>query len=107
MMKTLKRAAAAFLVCVAVPAFAQDPDNVSLSFPDEEQRTLTMDDVPPVVMATARKVAPDVFFTSAESYWRDDMREYHLSGRLFREVWDVFIREDGKLVRKEADNQDF
>ncbi|MEM6775301.1 MAG: hypothetical protein AAF640_10660 [Pseudomonadota bacterium] len=106
MMHILKRAAAACVFCLALPAFGQDPDNASVSFPDEEQRSMAMEEVPPAVMATARNVAPDVFFTSAESYWRDDMREYHLRGRLFREVWDVFIREDGKFVRKSADNQD-
>ena len=96
----------AFVFCISGVALGQAPGESDLSFPDEEQRSLTIEEVPPVVMATARRVAPDVFFTSAESYWKNDVREYHLRGRLFREIWDVFIREDGKLLRTEADNQD-
>lgn len=73
---------------------------------DEEVREHAVNELPAVVMKTARKAGPDVFFTSARSYWKDDFRVYRVSGRLFREVWNVYVREDGKLLRTETDNQE-
>ena len=99
-------AASVFVFCLAGYAQGQALGEGDLSSSDEELRTLSLEQVPPVVMEAARRAAPDVFFTDAESYWRNDTREYHLRGRLFREKWDVYVSEDGKLLRTEADNQD-
>jgi hypothetical protein len=85
------------------PLYAQDD---APGFSQEERATLAIVDVPQHVLATARLEGPDVFFDGAESYWVDDFRVYRLSGRLFREVWHVHVREDGKLLRTERDNQD-
>lgn len=63
-------------------------------------------DVPNVVMSRVREAAPDVFFEKATSYWLKDFRVYRVTGRLYRTVWNVYVREDGKLLRTESDNQD-
>ena len=72
----------------------------------EDHRVLTLEQVPVKVMNTARQAAPDVFFTSAESALKKDFVVYRITGRLFREVWHVHVREDGRLLRTESDNQD-
>ena len=94
-----------FMLCLLLvnPLCAQDGEQ---GFSKEERVTHAITDVPPQVLATARAEGPDVFFNEAESYWVDDFRVYRVSGRLFREVWHVHVREDGKLLRTERDNQD-
>ena len=72
----------------------------------EERVVLTLEQVPPVVMSTAKRAAPDVFFTGAERALKNDFIVYRISGRLFREVYHVHVRDDGTLVRVESDNQD-
>ena len=95
-----------FMLCLLLdnPLYAQEDGEQGFS--KEERATHTISDVPPQVLATARAQGPDVFFNAAESYWVDDFRVYRLSGRLFREVWHVHVREDGELLRTERDNQD-
>ena len=94
------------VLLLASTALAAQETEEAISFPDEEFVSLSIDAVPANVMRTARGAAPDVFFQSAESYWENDFRVYRVSGRLFREVWSVYVREDGRLLRKESDNQD-
>jgi hypothetical protein len=84
---------------------AKEPDD-SGDLAGEEHQVLTLQQVPPEVMRTARAAGPDVFFDRAESYWDKDFRVYRISGRLFREAWNVYVRSDGKLLRTESDNQD-
>lgn len=100
-----------FVLCMALAPLASWSQ--SREAPDEgaepsgeERRVLAIAEVPVNIMAVARRAAPDVFFNGAESYWQKDFRVYQLSGRLFREVWNVYVREDGKLLRTESDNQD-
>lgn len=93
------------LSCLLTPLAAQAQDELTL-MSEEDRQVLTLDAVPAQVMASARAAAPDVFFNSAETYWQDDFHVYTLSGRLFREVWRVHVREDGKVLRTESDNQD-
>ena len=62
--------------------------------------------LPEQVLSAARDAAPSVYFTSAERYLAADIVVYRLQGRLFREVWDVYVRENGALLRASADNQD-
>ncbi|MFK7831566.1 MAG: hypothetical protein AB8B57_17465 [Congregibacter sp.] len=73
---------------------------------NEELQKHAVGEVPAAVMASARAAAPGVFFTGAQSYWKDDWRVYLVSGRLYSAVWNVVVREDGKLLRTESDNQD-
>lgn len=73
----------------------------------EEQLTdLAIAQVPARVMQTARATAPDVFFQSAQRFWKDDFLVYRVEGRLYREVWHLHIRQDGTLLRTETDFQD-
>ena len=106
MQKRLKMVFLGALLSAAGAVLAQEESEEALTFADEEVRTHAVDALPDVVLGRARAAAPDVFFQSAESYWEDDFRVYRLSGRLFREVWNVYVREDGKLLRTESDNQD-
>lgn len=85
-------------------AIAQDDEGPSRS--REEREVVAIDAVPQLVMDAARRAAPDVFFNSAESYWNDDFREFKLTGRLFREVWTVYVRDDGDVRRVKSDLQD-
>lgn len=98
------------LVLTLLPgiSFSQERESADgeIDATGEEVQQHALGELPPVVMSTAKQAAPDVFFGSAESYWEDDFRVYKLTGRLFREVWTVYVRSDGKLLRKEADNQD-
>ncbi|MEM8492869.1 MAG: hypothetical protein AAF756_18800 [Pseudomonadota bacterium] len=57
-------------------------------------------------MQTAQATAPDVFFQSAQRFWKDDFLVYRVEGRLYREVWHLHIRQDGTLLRTETDFQD-
>lgn len=70
----------------------------------EELTSMAIGDIPARVLSAARGVAPDVAFTSAERYWEDDVLVYRLSARLYREAWNVFVREDGAVLRTESDN---
>jgi hypothetical protein len=92
----------------AQSALAQraEQDTLGADPAGEELRVHDLGEVPAAVMSAARGAAPDVYFQSAESYWQDDFRVYRLTGRLFREVWNVYVREDGVLLRSESDNQD-
>lgn len=106
MQRRLKMVFLGALLCAAGAVSAQEESEEVLTFADEEVRTHAVDALPAEVLGTARAAAPDVFFQSAESYWEDDFRVYRLTGRLFREVWNVYVREDGKLLRTESDNQE-
>lgn len=79
---------------------------IGVDLAEEERVELTIDAVPPRIMQVARGAAPDVFFTSAERYLKKDFEVYRVTGRLFREVWHVHVRGDGKLIRTESDNQE-
>jgi hypothetical protein len=105
MYRSLLKGLASVLLLASTPLVAQETEE-AISFPDEELVAHSIDSLPVQVMRTARSAAPDVFFQSAESYWENDFRVYRISGRLFREVWNVYVREDGKLLRTESDNQD-
>ena len=105
MYRSLLQGLAVVLLLASGTLLAQESEE-AISFPDEELVSHSIDAVPAQVMRTARSVAPDVFFQGAESYWENDFRVYRISGRLFREVWNVYVREDGKLLRTESDNQD-
>ncbi len=94
------------LLLLPLVAFGQSVDEGAVGDPDEELIVHAIAQVPPPVMAAARAAAPDVYFDSAQSYWLDDWRVYRVSGRLFREVWHVYVRSDGKLLRTESDTQD-
>lgn len=105
-MNSLKRL---LLVALFVPALslAQGKDSRTLGdTSNDELMTHTLDAVPAKVMTAARKAAPDVYFSDAISYWEDDFRVYRVSGRLFREVWNVYVRDDGRVLRTESDTQD-
>ena len=71
----------------------------------EDLRDLSIAQVPANIMQVVKRTAPDVYFDSAISYLVKDFRVYRVSGRLFREVWHVHVREDGKLLRTESDNR--
>ncbi|GEM_PF-6689721 len=77
---------------------------LALDVSGEERTTVALSQVPRKVMAAARSAAGDVAFTSAMRYWDDDFRVYRLNGRLFREEWNVYVREDGVVLRTESDN---
>ncbi|MEM6484173.1 MAG: hypothetical protein AAF662_04225 [Pseudomonadota bacterium] len=72
----------------------------------EELSELAIAQVPPKVMQAARAAAPDVYFQSAQRFWKDDFLVYRIQGRLFREVWHLHIRQDGEVLRTESDFQD-
>lgn len=93
------------LSCALLPLAGQAQDELTL-MSEEDRQVLSLDAVPTQVMASARAAAPDVFFNAAETYWKNDFHVYTLSGRLFREVWRVHVREDGLVLRTESDNQD-
>ena len=100
-----------WLMCVllAFPilSFGQaDDDDGGPDRSGDDRVAMAVSQVPPEVMAVARNAGPDVFFDSAMSYWEDDFRVYRVSGRLFREVWNVYVRSDGVLLRTESDTQD-
>lgn len=70
----------------------------------EELTSMALGDIPARVLSAARDAAPDVAFTSAERYWEQDVLVYRISARLYREAWNVFVREDGVVLRTESDN---
>lgn len=105
MYRNLLKGLASVLLLVSMPLVAQETEE-AISFPDEEVVSHSIDALPARVISTARAAAPDVFFQSAESFWENDFRVYRVSGRLFREVWSVYVREDGELLRMKSDNQD-
>jgi hypothetical protein len=94
------------LLILAPALYAQDGADDVATGTDEEYQQLTANALPPLILNAARAAAPDVFFDSAESYLQDDFRVYRVSGRLFREVWHVYVREDGKVLRAKSDIQD-
>ncbi|WOJ96486.1 hypothetical protein R0137_14730 [Congregibacter brevis] len=76
-------------------------------YPSGEEREFhTIGDVPTTVVAVAKRNAPSVVFSEAESYWEADVRVYRLSGRLYREVWQVYVTEQGQFLYSESDLQD-
>lgn len=87
---------------------AESPEEYTrgLDMAGEHRTSIALSEVPDVVMATARRSAPDVFFNKAERFLAEDVIVYRVSGRLFREVWDVYVRANGTLLRADADNQD-
>lgn len=70
----------------------------------EELTSMAVGDIPARVLSAARDAAPDVAFTSAQRYWEEDVLVYRISARLYREAWNVFVREDGVVLRTESDN---
>ena len=94
------------LLVLSLPAAAQDAggSELRLDTASEERMSMAVGDIPAKVMAAARGVAPDVAFTSAERYWENDVLVYRISARLYREAWNVFVREDGVVLRTESDN---
>ena len=105
-MKRRSLALAALLALLPLATQAQTSED-DVSVPSQEERTeLALSAVPPLVMDAARSAAPDVFFTGALRYWDNDFLVYRMSGRLFREVWDVYVREDGVVLRTSSDYQD-
>lgn len=107
--------ASSFRIALSIAAFAafahtataiERPSDSGVDTVQEDHRVLALEQVPANVMNTAKQAAPDVFFTSAESALKDDFVVYRISGRLFTEVWHVHVREDGRLLRTESDNQD-
>ncbi len=94
-----------FTVCVLLigPVHAQVDDSEASQ---DEQRTHSLAGIPALVLAAAQAQGPDVFFNSAVSYLQDDFRVYRVSGRLYRQLWYVYVREDGKWLRTQKDNQD-
>ena len=97
-----------FVSALALGAVAQSETKGSataVSPAEDEFTVLALGQVPADIMAVAVSAAPDVFFTRAQRYLRNDFMEYRLTGRLFREEWQVHVREDGKLLRVESDNQ--
>jgi hypothetical protein len=73
---------------------------------DDEVRTESLDNVPPIVMAAARAAGPDVVLQSVYSLWIDDRRVYRFRGRLYREVWRIDVTDTGRVLRVKRDNQD-
>lgn len=106
-MKNTRRWLMCVLLALPVLSFGQaDDDDGGPDRSGDERVTMAVAQVPPEVMVVARNAGPDVFFDSAMSYWEDDFRVYRVSGRLFREVWNVYVRSDGVLLRTESDTQD-
>ncbi|MEM1404550.1 MAG: hypothetical protein AAGG55_14530 [Pseudomonadota bacterium] len=98
----------AALMLLATSAFPQSETKGSATIvrsTSDEFTVLAIGQVPSDIMAVAGNAAPDVYFTQAQRYLRSDFVEYRLTGRLFREEWQVHVREDGKLLRVESDNQ--
>lgn len=83
-------------------ALAQQENEI----PGEKSRAVAVGEVPAVVMANARSAAPDVFFGKAAWYWQDDHKVYHLSGALFREEFNVYVRDTGDVLRVNRNNRD-
>ena len=72
----------------------------------EGLREVALGTVPENVIAAARGAAPSVYLTGAERFLAADIVVYRLQGRLFREVWDIYVRENGTLLSAGGDNQD-
>lgn len=73
---------------------------------DDPAKPLDINEVPQKVRNAAREAKPDVYFTSAQSMWLDDHHIYRLSGTLFREAWDIYVRADGVVTRMDSNNLD-
>ena len=87
------------------PAAQGDAESeLLLDTASEELTSMAVGDIPARVLSAARDAAPDVAFTSAERYWEQDVLVYRISARLYREAWNVFVREDGVVLRTESDN---
>jgi len=93
----------AFLAAASFSWAEDAPPSVTIDDPAE---VLSLNDVPQKVRQAARASKPDVFFTSAESMWIDDHHIYRLSGTLFREAWDIYVRSDGVVTRMESNYLD-
>lgn len=89
-----------------VNAQGEEPLPMAEDMAQEYRQAVPLSQVPSVVMATARTAAPDVFFSEAQSYLADDVTVYRITGRLFREVWEVYVRQNGQFLRTTVDNQD-
>lgn len=86
---------------------AQNSDTRSMGdTSNDEVVSHALDQVPESILAAARQAAPDVYFNAAISFWEDDFRVYRLTGRLYREVWHVYVRDDGRVILTESDTQD-
>lgn len=87
------------------PAAQGDAESaLLLDTASEELTSMALGEIPARVLSAARDAAPDVAFTSAERYWEADVLVYRISARLYREAWNVFVREDGVVLRIESDN---
>ena len=104
-MKSLK-SLLSLLLLLPVLALAQNSDRSVGDSSNDELVSHALDEVPEALLAAARQAAPDVYFNEAISFWEDDFRVYRLSGRLYREVWHVYVRDDGRVLLTESDTQD-
>lgn len=103
--RCLRVVAVSFALTQAVAVTAQQ--ETASPYPSTEEREFhNIADVPVAVISVARQNAPSVVFTEAESYWEADERVYRLSGRLYREVWQVYVTEQGQFLYSESDLQD-
>jgi len=82
---------------------ALEPEQEPEGLADEERRTHRLDALPDNIRAALRDVAPDIVLQEAESFWERDYRVYLLRGRLMREVWYVYIRDDGRVLNVVSD----
>lgn len=62
--------------------------------------------VPQEIMNEAKAAVPGAFFKQASWVLKNDTREYRISGSLFRQEVDVYVGEDGKLIRVDKNNLD-
>jgi len=73
---------------------------------DDPSEPVALNDLPKVVRSSAKSAKPDVYFKSAERMWLEDNLVYRVSGVLFREQWDVYVRADGVVIRTTKNNMD-
>lgn len=94
-----------FWSCLSYGAVTAASETESAAAP-EVSAVVKLEEVPRVVMDTARSRMPDAYFQRASWVLEDDFKVYSLAGSYFRKEVTVYVREDGKFLRTETNNRD-